>query len=151
MKLSILNMTPKLRHTLEFIMRFVAAESFSPTLKDIAVNFNISRTSANERLDRLKHKKLITRKKNTARGISLTDRGRFYLANTPSTGMFTEHEKTAIRYKQLLEQDDKAHAMLTERGIPAFAEIDGEITGNSINARLEMYLIRQMTNPTNPL
>jgi len=51
---------------------------------------------------------------------------------------------TKIRYDSLRRQCDNAQKMLDERGIPDIAEDDKGITGNSIDARLKMYIEKQI-------
>jgi Mn-dependent DtxR family transcriptional regulator len=73
------NMTPKLKQTLIFIDEYSSRNGYPPTIRDIADNFEISRTSVFERLGRLRAKKLIISRKGMARSLKPTAAGTRYL------------------------------------------------------------------------
>ncbi len=92
-----MNLTPKQQQTLEIIAQYWNENGFAPAIADIRDELGLSRNSNGTvifRINSLEKNDLISRNKNIARSIKLTELGKKYLFN--SQGKILKTSSTAL-------------------------------------------------------
>lgn len=68
------SLTPKQKQILDFIQSFIYKEEYSPSLEEIASNFNKSIPTIHQYIKTLKEKRYLNKKDNISRGIQLNQK-----------------------------------------------------------------------------
>ncbi|MGC8963883.1 MAG: LexA family protein [Brevinematia bacterium] len=93
------DLSPKQSKTLEFIMEYIKKYSIPPTYQEIAKNQKITIKSVAQRIEQLKKKGYIEVKKNTPRGITLTEKSSFNISKQVYVNVFSEVKKFKKYFK----------------------------------------------------
>jgi len=77
-------LTPKQLEVLRHIAAFHGSQRYSPTIAELALQLNLSRSTVFEHLSELQRKSLLTTSPGRARSLRLTSQGRRLLRNAPA-------------------------------------------------------------------